>query len=179
VTGGNPRLRGALSEVSMDRRLPGACHQVPRLPSWGYALPRRVASGAGSASLVPRSLHVLSGIVITRKQPREPVGSFHRTSRYSQPHRPPPTEAGDETPSELRPLQGMTAEHRRVPSATVVAGLERTRCLPRVSTPTAHEGKSVYVATPGLPHPVRSASRVSHPPDGLLRSSPSRLVSSW
>jgi hypothetical protein len=49
---------------------------------------------------------------------------------------------------------------------------------PGVSSPSAHPGRSVYVAAPGLPHPVRSASRVSHPPDGLLRPDPSGLVSS-
>jgi hypothetical protein len=57
-------------------------------------------------------------------------------------------------------------------------GLERTRCLPRVLTPSVLQGRSVYVTDPGLPHPVRSASRVSHPPGDLLRPDPSGLVSS-
>jgi len=65
---------------------------------------------------------------------------------------------------------------------------------PRVSSPTALSDGCVHdrfvsacavtptatfiAAGPGLPHPVRSAFRASHPPDGLLRIHPCRLVSS-
>jgi hypothetical protein len=80
-------------------------------------------------------------------------------------------------PVKFRPLQGIAAAFA-VRLRGGATGLERARCLPGFRTPTAHEDRGVYVDDPGLPHPVRSVFRGSHPLDGLLRLDPSGLVSS-
>jgi hypothetical protein len=101
------------------------------------------------------------------------------TSRYSRPHQPRPARTDHGDALGVTPSPG---HDRQIPPHNTVrlwrTVLEYARCLPGVGSPSAHSARGVYVATPGLPHPVRSASRVSHPPGGLLLHVPSGLVSS-
>lgn len=78
----------------------------------------------------------------------------------------------------VAPVPGYGRRARSRATALKVRGSSITRGPPRVSSPTALPADRVYVSVPGLPHPVRAASRDFHPPDGLLRDLPCGLVSS-
>lgn len=72
---------------------------------------------------------------------------------------------------ELRLLQSLTTRRRpQIQSRLCGASHE-------VWSPTTLPVCGIYAHVPGLPHPVRSAFRVSHPPDGFLPRRPLGLVS--
>jgi hypothetical protein len=79
--------------------------------------------------------------------------------------------------SEFTPPSGYRRRARRVPPWGST-GLERTQCLPGF-LPLQHIriGAFTHIARVCLTR-LRSASRVSYPPDGFPRSDPSGLVSS-
>jgi hypothetical protein len=105
-----------------------------------------------------------------------PVGPLPRRSRSSRLRRPP-TARRVVRPQSSRPLQGIAA----APAACLrggSTGLERTQGLPGF-LPLQHIriGAFTYFARVCRTR-LRSASRVSNPPDGLPRPDPTGLVSS-
>jgi hypothetical protein len=178
VTGGT---RGRDVPCRRFRRIGGCPGSVTR----SRASPREVAASlsvfptkAGRVSWVSPSLHVLRGADGAQGQP-----SRARRLVPRDPEVFPASPAATDR-SRRRNAHGVAPSpgyDRRESPRTLrggATGLERTRCLPRVSSPTAHIGRRIYVTTPGLPHPVRSAFRVPRPPDGSRRPDPPELVSS-
>jgi hypothetical protein len=116
-------------------------------------------------------------------RPASPSARRPRTTRYSSPCLARVPEGPRRSLSKLRPLQGMatvplvcrrvatTLEHIRASQGLCPFGALRWLRL-RTSRPGLRRDGS------GLPHPIRSVSRDSHPPDGLLRNHPCQLVSS-
>jgi len=132
---------------------------------------------AGRASWVPRS-PVVAGIADHR------FGrSAIRTRRSAPaasgvaPASPSARLAADGSSSEFTPPSGYCRRTRRAPPWRT-AGLERARCLPGFF-PLQHIRTGAFThITRGCLTRLRSAFRVSDPPDGLPRPDPSRLVSS-
>jgi hypothetical protein len=178
-------LRASLSEVASLRRMrvsrrrllapplvrlrsPPANCPAPRvadywLPAPSTSLPARpspfdhVRSGPSTRS--QRNLEVF----LVAPRAARPRVTTHRTPR-SLP--------------ESRPFQGIAAAPARAPPHLSARGSSITRGPPRVSSPSALSAGRIYVTGPGVPLPVRSVSRDSHPPDGFLCDPPCGLVSS-
>jgi hypothetical protein len=181
VTGGTPWLRFAPLKVPVHQMAAGPRHRDPRPPLVGscsrsvFSRTRPVAPHGFSAPSSPSR-----GLTCVRKPPSDPSirpagprGLPDRASRDAA------EAATAVTLSELHPLQGMTTRDRH--AAKCASGAPRSSlrgASSGVSSPTTRPTCGVYAASPGLPHPVRSVSRVSHPPDGFLLHMPSRLVSS-
>jgi hypothetical protein len=145
--------------------------------SWSFVLPQRVENWSGIASLVQRSPFILGNAAAPFEAAPGPVGpSFRDHEVFPAPDASAATSAaenGDRSPlAELRLLQSITTGRRPQ------SGFRLQRCgaSHEVWSPSALEEGEVY-QTPGLPHPVRSTSRVSHPLDGLLPRNPAGPVS--
>jgi hypothetical protein len=159
------------------RRMPGRCRHDRCLPSWGHVLSRRLCS-------MPVARHGFRAAPLPRDSPTTvsgnlrcgPVGPFPGRAGLSR-HRLPPAFRRAVRPQSSRPLQGIAdALATRLPQRT--AGLERAQGLPGF-IPLQHirTGAFTHIARVCLTR-LRSAFRVSYPPDGFPRSCPSRLVSS-
>jgi hypothetical protein len=135
------------------------------LLSRGYVLPRRICRPAGIALWVRRSLLVLWRMVRPSALLPGPRGLPSRSS----PHR---AKRCDVPPTEFRPPQSVTGLRR----PRLLTWHARAAPLMRFSAPPAQSTRRVHMI-PGLPHPVRSALRVSHPLDGLLLDELPGLVS--
>jgi hypothetical protein len=101
----------------------------------------------------------------------EPVGSRPEilgSSRGGAPHRRHETDRRAPLMG-LRLLQSLTTRRRPQHCCSFAVPLMRFGPLQH----TGHAGRTFD--NPGLPHPVRSAFRVSHPPDGFPSHAPSAL----
>jgi len=111
----------------------------------------------------------------------EPVGSFTVDPEVFL--AVPRTRARRLAPFTLR-VTPATGFGHRTSRMSPLARRSSTYGPPRVSSPSALSDGCVHFrrdsrrAGPGLPPPVRSVSRASHPPDVFLRNHPCRLVSS-
>lgn len=143
------------------------------------------SSASSTRSVARYGLRAPSPSLRRRTHPKmhrhEPVGSFavdHEvflTVPRTRARRPAPITL------EVVPATGFGCRASRVSSChhdarahTSLPGfppLQRSQ----MAASTPHSSRRT---NPGLPHPVRSVSRASHPPDGLLRNHPCRLVSS-
>jgi hypothetical protein len=153
------------------------CRHDQCLPPWGYALSRRLAGSAGSASWVPRPPSAV-GFADHREAICDPDPSVRslgapECSRHCR----PPAGWRAVRPQSSRPRRGIAAAARRAPPWSST-GLECARGLPGFC-PLQHiqTGAFTHIARVCLTR-LRSVSRVSYPPDGFPRSDPSGLVSS-
>ena len=126
---------------------------------------------AGSTVWVGCSLHVLCACCRLRRTTRW-------TSRCSRARRRPTHMKCEGGPSTgLLPLRSMS--DGRLPQSSEEESCRRRalqRPLMRFLAPSA-QPICLSPLIPGLPHPVRSVFRVSHPPDGLLLDRLTGLVS--
>jgi len=147
------------------------CQQLPRLPGKPQAPLMRLRPPSASwrevgvALWVWRNLHVLG----ERHARRRATLDLEALSGLLLPDTL--LTRTDNPPTELRPLQSMTAAGRRTP--WYARGATASHEV-RGSFSTVHLASPL---NPGLPHPVRSAYRVSHPLDGLLLTRLPGLVS--
>jgi hypothetical protein len=143
------------------------------------------SSATSTRSVARNGLRAPSTSFRRRTHPKmrrhEPVGSFavdlevFLTVPRTRARRPAPLAL------EVVPATGSGHHASRVSSCHHDARVHT--CLPGFrpllrSQMAASTPRSFRRTTPGLPHPVRSVSRGSHPPDGFLRNHPCRLVSS-
>jgi hypothetical protein len=185
VTGRCPRVAsfpfGGCESSTDARRLLPAARASPHAVTFSLSeLPCATSSGL----LVTRSLPVLAGSSVAFRprafgsvdpQPAEPRGLPRRAARRAPACHHVPRAA---FALGVAPAPGYDRRARSRATAPEARGSSITRDPPRVSPPTALAARRVYVTGPGFPHPVRSASRDSHPPDGLLHDPPYGLVSS-
>jgi hypothetical protein len=154
--GAFPFRRSRGPHRTRSTRLPSAAARLPGLTPSGSPLP----SASGLTDAMARcslGFHPLQGFPPSDDRPRLP-GIF--LSRASTTRRPQPSGS---LPLRVSLAGRSACLFRELPPLLGSCPFQRSRC--REST------------HPGLPHPVRSASRVSHPPDGLLLPAPPGLVS--
>lgn len=112
--------------------MPSLCCQTPGLPSWDYALPRRIARSTGSASWVPRPLLVLSGSrdgLSVIASPGPSTRSLRTSRSFRRCETPPSRKTAALRPRSCAPCRVLPPRSPRA-SVTVATGPERARCLP-------------------------------------------------
>jgi len=111
---------------------------------------------------------------------RGSVDPSRRTSRSSRRCQPPPARRQTaEALVELHPLQGLTTRARRAAARTLARTTRACTVPSRSSFPLDARGtRSPRSIRRACRARLRSVSRVSHPPDGLLLHAPPGLVSS-
>jgi hypothetical protein len=178
VTGGGPLGSRAFPFGGSElRRMPGRCRHDRCLPSWGYALSRRFNSmpvarhGFRAAPLPPGLADLRFGRSAIRTRRSVPGASG------VVPASPSTRLATSGSSSEFAPPSGYRRRARRAPPWRTTR-LERARGLPGFF-PLQHIRIRAFthIARVCLTR-LRSAYRVSDPPDGFPRSDPSGLVSS-
>jgi hypothetical protein len=132
----------------LELRSPSMCHRDASITSIGLVTP-------------PRTLRVCRSV-----ERRRCASRFSRASRRDE---------RVESPS------GPSTELRLLQSLTVVGGRASCLGMPRGASPEVSGSSSTTQLSsplnPGLPRPVRSVLRVSHPLDGFLLDSLPGLVS--
>jgi hypothetical protein len=186
--------------------MPGRCRHDRSLPSWGYALSRRlrsmpVARHGFRAALLPWG----SPTTVSDSLRCGPVGPFPRRAGFSR-LRLPPASRRAVRPQSSRPLQGIAAApaacHRGVPRGSSArsasqgffpfstSGLERSRTSPGFASPgyVPPPGFRTLLTAfpapipPGLFHPgsahgVATLQSLAPPEEPLRLSTPAALLS--